>query len=78
MKPGQALAESQKFPADTGIAGSCWSAPLAKLGTARAVALSGRTSQAREAYAKFLDLRKGADRDIPTPKQAKAETAKFH
>jgi len=40
--------------------------------------MSGSTSQAKEAYAKFLDLWKGADPDIPTPKQARAEAAKFH
>jgi eukaryotic-like serine/threonine-protein kinase len=74
----QALAEFQKFSTDAGIVGSCWSAPLAILGTARAQALSGGTSQAKEAYAKFLDLWKGADGDIPTLKQAKAEAAKFH
>ena len=32
----QALAEFQKFSTSTGIVGSCWSVPLAKLGTARA------------------------------------------
>jgi len=72
------VAESQKFSADAGIAGSCWWAPIAKLGTTGAEALSGRTSQTREAYATFPDLWKGADGDIPTLKQAKAEAAKFH
>ena len=33
---------------------------------------------ANEAYAKFRELWKGADADIPTLKQAKAEAAKFH
>jgi len=76
---GQALAEFQKFSTDAGIVGSCWSSPLAKLGTARAKAMYGSTSQAKEAYAKFLDLWKGADADIPTLKQARAEeAAKFH
>jgi tetratricopeptide (TPR) repeat protein len=73
----QARAEFQKFSADAGIVGSCWSAPLAKLGAARAEALSGSASQAKAAYAKFLDLWAGADADIPTLKQAKAEAAKF-
>jgi eukaryotic-like serine/threonine-protein kinase len=74
----QALAEFQKFSTNAGIVGSCWSAPLAKLGTARAQAMSGSTSRAKEAYAKFLDLWKGADTEIPTLKQAKSEAAKFH
>src|SRR6266404_3036756 len=74
----EAMAEFQKFSTDAGIVGSCWSSPLAKLGTARAKAMSGSTSQAKEAYAKFLDLWKGADADIPALKQARAEAAKFH
>ena len=74
----QARAEFQKFSSDAGIVGSCWSAPLAKLGTARAEALSGSASQAKAAYAKFLNLWVGADKDIPALKQAKAEAAKFH
>lgn len=74
----QALAEFQKFSTDAGIVGSCWSAPLAKLGTARAEAMSGSTSRAKEAYAKFLEQWKGADAEIPALKQAKAEAARFH
>ena len=74
----QALAEFQKFSTDAGIVGSCWSAPLARLGSARAEALSGSPGGAKEAYAKFLELWKGADAEIPVLKQAKAEAAKFH
>jgi tetratricopeptide (TPR) repeat protein len=74
----QALAEFQKFSTDAGIVGSCWSAPLAKLGTARAEAMSGSTSRAKQAYAKFLEQWKGADAEIPALRQAKAEAAKFH
>jgi len=74
----QALAEFRKFSTDAGIVGSCWSAPLAKLGVARAEGMTGSTRQAKEAYAKFLDLWKGADTDLPLLKQAKAEAAKFH
>jgi hypothetical protein len=47
------------------------------LGTARAEAMSGSTSQAKQACAKFLDRWKGADADIPVLKQATAEAAKF-
>ena len=43
-----------------------------------AEAISGSTSQAKEAYAKLLDLWKGAEEEMPTPKQVKAETAKCH
>jgi len=53
-------------------------AQLAKLGKARAEAMSGETSRAKEAHAKFLDVWKGADVDIPMLIQAKAEAAKFH
>ena len=74
----QALAEFRKFSTDAGIVGSCWSAPLAKLGVARAEGKSGSTSQAKAAYAKFLDLWKGADTDLPLLRQAQAEAAKFH
>jgi len=74
----QAAAEFQKFSTDAGIVGSCWSAPLAKLGTARAEAMSGSTSRAKDAYAKFLEQWKGADAEIPALRQAKAEAAKFH
>ena len=74
----QALAEFQKFSTDAGIVGSCWSGPLARLGTARAEALSGSPGGAKEAYAKFLELWKGADTDIPVLRQAKAEAAKLH
>jgi len=75
MKPGQTLGEFRKFFTEAGIAGSCWSAPLAKLGTARAEAISGSTRQAKQA---FLALWKGTDADIPMLKQATAEAAKFH
>jgi len=72
-----ALVEFQKFPANAGVVGACWSAPLAKLGEARARALIGREGT-KEAYAKFLDLWKDADAEIPVLKQAKLEAAKFH
>ena len=74
----QALVEFQKFSTDAGIVGSCWSAPLARLGTARAEALSGSPGGAKEAYWKFLELWKGADTEIPVLRQAKAEAAKLH
>jgi hypothetical protein len=39
--------------------------------------MPGRTSQAKEACAKFLDLRKGAEMEPPALKLASAEAAKF-
>ena len=72
------MAEFQKFSPDAGIVRSRWSSPLAKLGTARAKAMSGSKSQAKEEYAKFFDLWKGTDTDIPALKQARAEAARFH
>jgi hypothetical protein len=48
------------------------------LETARAASLAGEKGQAKEAYAKFLQLWKGADAGIPILKQAQAEAAKFH
>jgi hypothetical protein len=50
---------------------------LAPTGNARE-AMSGSASQAKEAYAKFLDLWKGADTDLPALQQARAEAARFH
>lgn len=73
-----ALVEFQKFSANAGVVGSCWSAPLARLGEARARALLGPESSAKEAYAKFFTLWKDADADIPVLKQARAEAEKLH
>jgi eukaryotic-like serine/threonine-protein kinase len=50
---------------------------LARLGLARAYALSGDTQKARTAYQDFFGLWKDADPDIPILKQAKAEYAKL-
>jgi len=66
------------LPTDAGIVVGCWSAPLAKLGTARAEAMASSPNQAKEAYARFLDLWKCADADILLLKQARTEAAKFH
>jgi len=50
---------------------------LAPTGNARE-AMSGSASQAKEAYAKFFDLWRGADTDLPALQQARAEAARFH
>ena len=55
----------------------CPSGALARLGVARAYALSGEMSKSRTAYQDFLSLWKDADPDIPILKQAKAEYAKL-
>jgi tetratricopeptide (TPR) repeat protein len=73
-----ALMEFRKFDANAGVVGACWSAPLAKLGAARARALTGPEASAKESYAKFLQLWKDADPDIPVLKQARTEAAKLH
>ena len=51
--------------------------PLARLGLARAHALSGDKEKARSAYQDFFALWKDADPDIPILEQAKAEYAKL-
>ena len=51
--------------------------PLARLGLARAHALSGDKEKARGAYQDFFALWKDADPDIPILEQAKAEYAKL-
>jgi tetratricopeptide (TPR) repeat protein len=49
--------------------------PLAGLGLARALARQGKTSEARDAYQKFLDGWSKADPDLKELKAAKAEVA---
>ena len=52
-------------------------APLARLGLARAYVLQGDAVKARAAYQDFLSLWKDADPDIPILIAAKAEYAKL-
>jgi len=51
--------------------------PLARLGLARAYALSGDTAKSRNAYEDFLNRWKDADVDIPILQKAKAEYSKL-
>jgi hypothetical protein len=51
--------------------------PAAKLGLARAYALTGDKDKSRTAYQDFLGLWKNADPDVPVLKEAKAEYAKL-
>jgi serine/threonine protein kinase/tetratricopeptide (TPR) repeat protein len=85
---GSAAAEEfQKIIDHRGIAWSCTTGALARLGLARANALQSRTSQGADAdaartralahYKDFLNLWKDADPDIPILKEAKAEYAKL-
>jgi hypothetical protein len=50
---------------------------LAHLGLARAAAIDGSRESAIAAYAKFFDLWKDADPDLPILKEARAEYAKL-
>ncbi|MGZ4732751.1 MAG: protein kinase domain-containing protein [Terriglobales bacterium] len=76
-KGSEAAAEFQKILDHSGIVWNCWTGALARLGLARAYALSGDTAKAQAAYQGFLVLWKDADADIPVLKQAKADYAKL-
>jgi len=76
-KGSEAAAEFQKIVDHSGIVWNCWTGALARLGLARAYALSGDPVKAQAAHQDFLTLWKGADPDIPVLKQAKAEQAKL-
>ncbi len=76
-KGSEAAAEFQKILDHSGIVWNCWTGALARLGLARAYALSGDTAKAQAAYQGFLVLWKDADADIPVLKQAKAAYAKL-
>jgi len=68
-----AAGEFQKFIDHYGlVANFPWGA-LARLGLARAYALSGDTAKAKHAYLDFLTFWKDADPDVPIYKQAQAE-----
>jgi eukaryotic-like serine/threonine-protein kinase len=70
-----AAAEFQKFIDRYGLVVNFPWGALARLGLARAYALSSDTMKAEAAYDKFLTLWNDADPDIPVYKQAKAEYA---
>ena len=57
--------------------GNCWSGALAILGQARAKAVAGSTSAARNSYQRFFDLWKTAEADLPILKSARLEYAKL-
>jgi serine/threonine protein kinase/tetratricopeptide (TPR) repeat protein len=72
-----AAAEFQKLYDHSGIITNSPLGALARLGMARACALSGDASKAKAAYQEFFSLWKDADPDIPILKQAKSEYAKL-
>ena len=78
LKKGkEAAAEFQKVIDHPGIVQDSMTAPLSRLGLARARAMEGDSAGARTAYQDFFALWKDADTDIPILKEAKAEYAKL-
>ena len=73
----EAAAEFQKILDHRGLVATCWTGGLARLGLARAKALSGDAPGARVAYQDFLSLWKDADADLALLQQAKSEYAKL-
>ena len=73
----EAAVEFQKVLADRGVTGPISYLALAKLGLARALALTSDTAKARTAYQDFLTLWKDADADLPILKAAREEYEKL-
>jgi serine/threonine protein kinase/tetratricopeptide (TPR) repeat protein len=72
-KGAEAATQFQKILDHRGWQPASPSYSLARLGLARAAALSGDTTKARKAYQDFFALWKDADPDIPILQQAKRE-----
>jgi predicted Zn-dependent protease len=72
-----AAGEFQKILDHGGMVWNCWTGALARLGLARAYALSKDPAKAKTAYQDFLALWEDADPDVPILKQAKAEYSKL-
>ncbi|HEX2138518.1 MAG TPA: hypothetical protein VHG33_02280, partial [Woeseiaceae bacterium] len=70
---GQAAAEFQKLLQHHGAVGNSLLGPLARLGLARAMALTDDLTSARRQYESFFELWRDADTEIPLLRQAKAE-----
>ncbi len=77
-KGGAAAAEFRKLLNHRGIMGNSPMGALGNLGLARAYAVSGETTKARNKYEDFFNLWKDADFDIPVLKQAQAEYKKVN
>jgi tetratricopeptide (TPR) repeat protein len=74
-RPADAAVEFRKIISHRGIVMEDPVDAVARLQLARALAASGDTARAREAYQDFLTLWKQADQDVPLLKQAQAEAA---
>jgi eukaryotic-like serine/threonine-protein kinase len=72
-----AASEFQKFLIHRGLVGNCSLGAVARLGLARAYALSGNKAKSRATYQDLLTLWKNADPDFPALTEAKAEYAKL-
>jgi len=72
-----AATEFQKLIDHRGMVVNFYTGVVARLGLARAYALSGDTAKSKAAYQDFLALWKDADPDIPLLKEAKAEYEKL-
>jgi tetratricopeptide (TPR) repeat protein len=75
---GNAASEFQKIIDHAGVVGNEPIGALARLGLARAYALSGDDAKAKAAYQDFLAIWKNADADAPLLTKAKAEYAKLN
>jgi serine/threonine protein kinase/tetratricopeptide (TPR) repeat protein len=73
----EAAAEFQKILDHKGWQAPSPLYPLARLGLARAAALSGDTTKARKAYQDFFSLWRDADPDIPILQEARREYEKL-
>ena len=73
----EVAAEYQKFIDHRGSVQISPLGALARLGQARAFALSGDATKARAAYQEFFTLWKDADPDIPILRAAKSEYDKL-
>jgi hypothetical protein len=71
------MAEFQRILDNRGWGSTLFFYPMARLGLARAAAISGDLAKSRRAYQDFLALWKDADPDVPVLIQAKAEYAKL-
>jgi len=75
--PERAADEYQKILSHRGVDALSILFPLAHLGLARAEAQMGNKSASRAEYARFFDVWKEADADLPILAEAKAESAKL-
>jgi len=73
----RAVTEFQKFLQHRGLMFNNPEGALARLGLARAYALSSDRAMSRLTYKEFLDLWKDADTDIPILREAKSEYARL-